>query len=129
VSEPPVRQVQPVLYGPSNMATSETETFAHYPDARITSGRRAPLKAASTPTSPKGLSLNHHDRPDDARWRAPNQTRARHELRRACEAATSYHGAAIFQGAEKASCAHFTQAFEPPRVPKGKRVGRRPYNE
>jgi hypothetical protein len=48
-----------MLYGPSNAATSETETLAHDADVRVAPGQRAPMKAARAPTSPTELALNH----------------------------------------------------------------------
>jgi hypothetical protein len=61
-----------MLYGPSNAATSETETLAHDPDVRITAGLRAPMKAGQAPAPPSSLALNHAQEPDAAQRRAPN---------------------------------------------------------
>ena len=65
-----------MLYGSSNSAPSQTKMFAHDSDVRIAPGRRAPINATRTPTSPTKMPLAHGHRFDNAPGRAPNHTPA-----------------------------------------------------
>ena len=106
----------------SSAASSPTNTRAHHPDLRITTGQRAPTNTTRTPTSPTKMPLTRGHPPDDARWRAPNDAP---DVPRMTPAGRSSHQPpwrCAFSGSELAGCVPFTTNVRISRVPTGQRI-------
>ena len=117
-----------MLYGPSNTATSQTDTFDHSPDARITPGRRAPLMAARTPTPPTEMPLHHGHCPTTRVARAESDAGHAPEDPSRSKQPPATPAPRSCREPSRLVATRFARTREPPQLPKGNRVGRRPYN-
>ena len=86
-----------MLYGPSNGASSQTEMLARNPDARITTGQRAPTNPAMALKLPTEMPLALRPPADDEGGARRMTARTRYEWPQTLAEAASLTAAAILR--------------------------------
>ena len=126
-SGPPRRRLHRLVIRLVERGLLTNRDVRDHPNARITTGRRARLNAATTPTSPATSSLKYRHR-STARWRAPNHYAAPARMTLSARRSYQPHRRCDFSRVEAAGCARAAPGVRITPSTESHSVKRRPYN-